>query len=352
MYVCMQDRFERRLDIFPAGFDADNVMYVNTTYGDFPITIPAAARDHTKDQTAGWALLSYRATAQASSTMDQDASMAFDEDVQTWWSAQSGNPGEWLRADLGKVCRINAVQVNFAEQDQSVSNRPAGLYQQYRIESSLDGAAWTTIVDKSANRQDVPHDYVELLQPVQARYVRITNVYTMQPGAFSIRDLRIFGSSLESQPAKVTGVTVSRDAGDQRNATISWTAVPGAVGYMVRYGIAPNKLYSNYQVFDATTVSIRSLNIGVQYTFNVEAFNRTGASGATMVDMPALAPRSVRPATRQPAMLYDMRGRCAGHASEAIAHDRGARGVFVAVPLISGSASAHGARIVARMRDF
>ena len=353
MYVCVNDRFERRLDIFPAGFDANDVMYVNTTYGDFPITIPTAARDHTKDQIAGWMLLSYKATAQALSTMSgHDATMAFDENVQTWWSAQTGNAGEWLKADLGKECRINAIQVNFAEQGQSISNRPAGLYQQYKIESSLDGAAWTMVIDKSANRQDVPHDYVELLQPAQARYVRITNVYTMQPGAFSIRDLRIFGGSMESQPTKVTGVTVNRDAADQRNATISWTAVPGAVGYMVRYGIAPNKLYSNYQVFDATTVSIRSLNIGVQYTFNVEAFNRTGASGVTMIDMPALAPRSARPGNRQPAMLYDLRGRCAGHASEAIVHDREARGVFVAIPLTNGSTAAHGARMVARVRSF
>jgi xylan 1,4-beta-xylosidase len=40
-----KDQYERRLSLFPAGFDADGVMYVNTGLGDFPIALPSAAAD-------------------------------------------------------------------------------------------------------------------------------------------------------------------------------------------------------------------------------------------------------------------------------------------------------------------
>ena len=32
----MKNIFERRIDIFPAGFDADVILYTNTAYGDYP----------------------------------------------------------------------------------------------------------------------------------------------------------------------------------------------------------------------------------------------------------------------------------------------------------------------------
>jgi hypothetical protein len=40
----------------------------------------------------------------------------------------------------------------------------------------------------------------------------------------------------------------SRDT-DARNARITWSLVPGAVGHNIRWGIAPDKLYQTYQRF-------------------------------------------------------------------------------------------------------
>ena len=75
------------------------------------------------------------------------------------------------------------------------------------------------------------------------------------------------------------GVTVRRDA-DPRNAFVSWEPVDGAVGYNVRWGIAPSKLYQTYQRWAdrGHEKEIRALTVGQEYWFAVESFNESGVS--------------------------------------------------------------------------
>ena len=58
---------------------------------------------------------------------------------------------------------------------------------------------------------------------------------------------------------------IVRDPDDPRDATLTWQPVKGADGYVVRYGIEPEKLYNNYMVYDAIpspfTVSTGMRNI-------------------------------------------------------------------------------------------
>ena len=49
------------------------------------------------------------------------------------------------------------------------------LYHQYRIYHSIDGQNWELVVDKSDNDKDVPHDYIELREPLKTRYLKIVN---------------------------------------------------------------------------------------------------------------------------------------------------------------------------------
>ena len=44
-------------------------------------------------------------------------------------------------------------------------------------------------------------------------------------------------------------------------------------GYIVRYGIAGDKLYNNFQVMGENTLEIGSLNKGVAYYFTIDAYN-------------------------------------------------------------------------------
>lgn len=95
----------------------------------------------------------------------------------------------------------------------------------------------------------------------------------------AISDIRVFGNGSGARPATPTGVTAQRDR-DERNAVIRWEAVPGATGYNVRWGVAPDKLYQTYQRFaDAgTTLELRALSLGVKYWVAVESFNEHGVS--------------------------------------------------------------------------
>ena len=284
MEISVKHQFERRLGLFPAGFDADGVLHVNTLFGDYPQVVPNQRQDDGVDTQAGWMLLSYGKNAQASSSLDGfGPEKAFDEDIKTYWSARTPNAGEWLSVDLGKPRRIEAVQVNFAEHESTAIGRAPDLYHQYRLEASLDGKVWNSLADRSGNRKDVPHDYVELPAAVQARYVRLTNVHFPGGGPFSVRDLRVFGSGEGKPPAAAPRFEVHRDSSDARNAVIRWNMPPDADGYIVRYGIAPGKLYQNFEVRGQKEIAIHGLNTEPTYYFTVDAFNDSGRTQGTPV---------------------------------------------------------------------
>jgi xylan 1,4-beta-xylosidase len=274
MRISVKHDFERRLGIFPTEFDADGQLHANTLFGDYPQLATGGQ--------PGWMLLSYKKRAEASSSLDGFPPVnAFDEDVRTYWSARSDKPGEWLSVNLGKPCRIDAIQVNFAEHEATVLGRAAELYHQYRLESSLDGKNWELLVDKSENRTDVPHDYIQLPDPIVTQHVRIANVHMPGGGPFSIRDLRIFGNGQGKAPAKAPRFEAHRDPTDARDAVVRWEILPDAEGYVVRYGTAPGKLYQNLEIRGKREIALHDLNAETKYYFTVDAFNDCGRTPGT-----------------------------------------------------------------------
>jgi len=301
--ISVKDRFERRIDMFPAGFDKDDIMYSNTTYGDFPIKLPTQKRDHTKEIFSGWMLLSYKKQATASSSeecaevetnrMEQsgkkvyerfcyDASNLTDENIQTYWSAKSNNKGEWLLIDLGSKMQINALQINYADHKATQYNKAMDIYYQYQIFMSDDAKKWTLVVDKSQNDKDIPHDYVELQKPFHARFVKLMNIHHAS-GLFAVSDFRIFGNGLGENPKDVSGFKVERNTNDTRNAMIYWNKQNDAIGYTIYYGIEPNKLYNSIMVYDANSYDLRALSKDVVYYFSIEAFNENGISAKNKI---------------------------------------------------------------------
>ncbi len=276
MTISVKDMFERRLCLFPVDVDDDGNIRCNTVFGDYPQYLPGTKSDPINENFAGMLLLSHKKYVTASSSLDgYGVANAVDEDVRTYWSAQTGDPGEWILIDLGKECDIQAIQVNFAEHNtvpSLVRGRDVILYERYIIEKSNDGKSWDTLVDKSLNMQDAPHDFIELDETAQARYIKLTNIFTPGEGNFAVRDLRVFGNSNQAVFTPVTDFTVERDT-DERNAVVRWDSVPDADGYVIRYGIASDKLYNNYMVYDVDSIAIHSLNTGVDYYFSVEAFD-------------------------------------------------------------------------------
>jgi xylan 1,4-beta-xylosidase len=279
MTISVRQMFERRLGLFPAGFYADGQMFCDTYLGDYPQFLPGAKPDPAKGNSPGWMLLSYAKNAEASSTLyGFPVTNAFDENIRTWWCAKSGDAGEWLKVDLGKVCRINAIQINFADEGSTTLGKLHDDAYQYFVETSSDGTHWEKILDRSDNRRDAPHDYAQLDHPIKARYARLVNVHCAAGAKFSISGFRLFGNGLGLAPAAVKAITVLRNPADPRKVAVSWSPVDGAQFYIVRYGLAPDRLFGNYQIYGSTRAQINALNAGVNYYFTVDAVNDSGVT--------------------------------------------------------------------------
>ena len=283
-WLAVNWNFERRLAMFPAGFDSDGDMYASTRFGDFPHYIPRGKWTSPDELFTGWMLLSYRKRATASSVRDTfPASNAADENPRTFWLADRATPDQWLTLDLGGERTVRAVQVNYVDWRSGIYASDSTVYTQFRISVSPDGRAWRTVADLTRERRDRPNAYIELPEAARARYVRYEHVHVASPN-LAIGDLRVFGSAAGRAPAAPRGVVVRRQA-DRRNAVVSWRPVPGAVGYNVLWGIAPGKLRQTYQRFadQGTSVEIRALGVDQEYWFAVEAFGETGVSGRSGV---------------------------------------------------------------------
>ncbi|HET6994643.1 MAG TPA: discoidin domain-containing protein [Chitinophagaceae bacterium] len=303
--LSVKNNFERRLGIWPAGFDKDGVMYCNTAFGDYPHSLPHPSQGGALESSnlqntnnrfgssqipplggggagsfSGWMLLNYNKPIVVSSTLGgYHANNANDEDIKTYWSAATGNKGEWIQTDLGNVSTVNAIQINYADQDVD-SNRLGKIndqYHQYVLSYSNDGKKWTVLADKSNNKTDVPHEYVELEKPVQARFIKLENIH-MPTGKFAISGLRVFGNGNGKQPDEVKTFFVLRTEKDKRNGWIKWNPLSNAFAYNIYYGTAPDKLYNCIMVLQNNEYWFKGMDKLKTYYFSIEAINENGVS--------------------------------------------------------------------------
>ncbi|MGZ4019938.1 MAG: discoidin domain-containing protein [Flavisolibacter sp.] len=280
--LSVKNNFERRIGIWPTGFDKDDVMWCNTAFGDYPHFLPTQGQHQYGDHFTGWMLLNFKKPIQVSSTLGGFyANNANDEDIKTYWSATSGNAGEWIQSDLGNISTVNAVQINYADQDVDSNHlgKINGQYHQYKLYYSNDGKKWNMLVDKSTNKTDVPHDYIELKQPVRARYIKLENVH-MPTGKFAISGLRVFGNGNGAKPDAVKTFFVLRTEKDKRSGWIKWNPVSNAYAYNIYYGTAPDKLYNCIMVYNNNYNEywFKSMDKLKTYYFTIEAVNENGVS--------------------------------------------------------------------------
>ncbi|MEV0150487.1 MULTISPECIES: family 43 glycosylhydrolase [unclassified Nonomuraea] len=290
MRVSVHHQFERRVGIFPAGFDADGVLFCNQNFGDYPMLVPDRRVDPWTGTFAGWMLQSFRAKTTASSSAEgHSPELAVNEDVRTWWTAATTQPGEWLRVDLGEERTITAIQLNLADQDLAAhapeltdlaevtpaqrAIYPHGQPTETLIEVSPDGEQWYPVSDNRGSDEDAPHAFVVLEPAQRARYVRVTAGRMPFDGPFSVSGLRVFGTGNGPAPA---ATTARARRVDDRTARIEWEPSATAHGYNVRYGIAPGKLYHSWLVYEQNDLDLRTLNAGADYWVAVDSFNENG----------------------------------------------------------------------------
>jgi hypothetical protein len=303
--ISVKNNFERRIGIWPAGFDKDDVMYMNSAFGDYPYYLPGKAPALSAIQPVsersgglpnssptgggregaftGWMLLNYNKPVTVSSTLAcYYPNFAVDEDIKTYWSAATGNKGEWITTDLGNTATVQAIQINYADQDVNFLGKTKDVYHQYKLYHSTDGKKWKLLVDKSNNKTDVPHDYIELESPVQTRYLKLENIH-MPGGKFALSGLRVFGNGNGSRPDTVKQFVVLRTEKDKRSALLKWSPVDNAYAYNIYMGIAPDKLYNCIMVHSSNEYYCKTMDKEKPYYFSIEAINENGVSARSKV---------------------------------------------------------------------
>ncbi|MBR8534483.1 family 43 glycosylhydrolase [Carboxylicivirga sediminis] len=285
--------FERRISMLPACFDQDGLMYANSRFADFPQLKANEKWTDSNDLFAGWMLLSYKKDVKVSSQKDDalGGQHLTDENPRTYWVAKDNKAGEYAIIDLGDACQVNAIQLNYSDYLQhdtslyapypvrgDLESHLKKVYNRYKVYTSLNGKKWSLIADKSAEMVNRSNPYIELPESIEARYIKFENIHTPTQN-LALSDIRIFGKGRGQLPAQPQAVIAKRDT-DDRNAFISWQVVDGAVGYNILWGIAPDKLYSCYQVWadEGCEREVRALNSKQEYYFAIEAFNEVGVS--------------------------------------------------------------------------
>lgn len=279
MWIGNHDEFERRIGLFPVSFDAKGRMRTHTVLGDYPMLLPQKKFEPQDISAFGWMLQSFNKACMASSSLPGfEPEKAADENVRTWWSAESGNAGEHFVMNFGKKVQINSVQINFAEQDINPEAPKETDYHAYKLYTSNDGHTWKLLADKSGNKTAVPHEYLELSGPVEASYMKVENVHTPKEGKFALLDLRVFGSGYSDKPGQVKELSVKRNQEDERYASLAWNKVSGADGYLVRFGYQPDFLNQCIQVKgnETTELLLHILTKGVKYYYRVDTYNDSG----------------------------------------------------------------------------
>lgn len=141
----------------------------------------------------------------------------------------------------------------------------------YYLQYAAPGTEYKSYADGS---------YTALQKPTLARYVRVTS-QRVPSGRFALSGLRIFGNGGGAKPARVAQITVVRDPSDRRRATLTWSNVPRAIGYNVRYGNAPGSLVHDHTVYGQHSLDLNCLDIASSYWFTVDVFNENGLSRGT-----------------------------------------------------------------------
>ena len=305
MALASNSHWERRLCMFPTYFDEDGLMYSNTSYGDYPRHAPShptKAGEHN-----GWMLLSHKGKATVSSSQlqitkstitDGDfevteipqktnadgnilSEVLTDENPKSFWVAEANDAKQWVTIQMNQPGNVYALQLNFHDHESGIYTRVEGLKHRFVIETSEDGKNWKTVIDRSKSYKDTPNAYLVLNQPVKATYIRYKNIEV--PGNnLALSEIRVFGKGFGKKPPKVKAFKIDRQT-DRRDAQLTWDTVKNAQGYNIRWGIAPDKLYQSWLVYDEHELFMRCLDRDQTYYFSIEAFNENGISEKTEV---------------------------------------------------------------------
>ena len=286
MRISNNHNFERRVGLWKAGFDSDGELFCDQRYGDWPYTMESKPWDK-----PDYMLLSYGKKVTASS--GENASSVTDENIKTFWQAESNSIGENLCIDLGKEYDIRAIQVNFS--DNWKRNPEDGMEfsfnkQHYRsisgehhmtsfvLEAAGENGEFEIIWDTRNDNTDLSHNFKVWEEGIRYRYIRISNMslpYQQNP---CISGIRVFGHGEGELPHQSENVKIKLLADEPMEAIDMEVCFEcnDCTGANILWGYSENKLYHSYMIFGKTTQVIRALVKNQPVFVRVDTFNEKG----------------------------------------------------------------------------
>ena len=307
MRISVGHMFERRLGLWPAGFDKDGELFCNQRFGDWVYPVPDKIINPWTDPE--WMLLSSGKKMKASSyCKGHEPNKASEENVRTWWKAASNQANEWIMIDLGETMDVRAIQINFADDNLkekkpenaligggldfgtpplkvNIMNRYIDMrahFTRWMLEGSTDGLEFIMIEDKTNADTDLSHDLVVREDGLHIRYIKLTvkEIPMNQPATVS--GLRVFGKSNKKPPQKAANVKAKRL--NDFDMEVSFDA-SDAMGCNILWGHDKNKLYHSNMMFGETKKEIRALIKGEKYYAQVDVFNEGGITKGDIIEV-------------------------------------------------------------------
>ena len=301
--IANNHNFERRIGLWKAGFDADGELFCDQRYGDWPY----------EPDTDPWSrppflLLSYGKKVTASSGTDAQA--ITDENIKTFWQADSAEASETVCLDLGREMDVRAVQVNFADHWQREPEADmtftfngqdframAGSAQTtgYLLEAAGEDGAFRAIRDTREDQTDLPHDFFVYEEGVPCRYIRISGMHMPYGQYPCLSGLRVFGFGDGAAPQtaqQVQGILTDPEgkelprarAAEATDLEVSFLC-GDCTGANILWGCAPDKLYHSCLIYGRTRQTIRALVQGEPVWLRVDTFNENGITEGTVMQI-------------------------------------------------------------------
>lgn len=192
LLVRIEHGFERRIGMDPVGFDARAEMFVNGP-SETPQFAPGVKPNPWHDNDAGLANVNSGWQTKASSYIPgHEPALAVDDNIRTWWEAADATKEQWLSVNLERPYEVSAARTMFADRglDYAAGVRP-GPYR-YRIEGSLDGKVWFTLLDKSGNTVDQHIEY-DTWPARPAKQVRLVVLSAPMGMRLGVWEFSVFG---------------------------------------------------------------------------------------------------------------------------------------------------------------
>lgn len=290
MRISITHTFERRVGLWPAGFDKDGELFCNQRYADWPREVSSENPDPWAPPC--WYLLSYNKNVTASSTKGNNPpSNAVDENSRTWWQASSSKQGEWICIDLQGSHTVHAVQINFSDDKLSApvpgDFDKSGRYIEERslrtrwiLEGSTDGTSWVILKDKSDAETDLPHDFIVFNEGLNIRFIKLTIVEVPYDQNPCISGLRVFGIGNGQAPA-ASSFNVKRISDLDMIVTIN---EDDATGHTILWGTSPDKLYHSCITY-GNEQKIGALIKNKSYYVRVDSFNENGITEGSAIKL-------------------------------------------------------------------